>query len=89
VSNAVAHTNQNTTENLASVAKPTLRSTRQGWKPRKACHVLIRSSVRIAMAITKPTPTCVHSGGTDLTGSGTKRNMLRSVSTDPSLFVLK
>ena len=88
-SNVMVHTNQNTTENLVDVAKPTLRSTHWGWKPRKASCVLIRSSVWTAMVITKLTPTYVRSGGTDLTGSGTKRNILRSVSTGSNLFILK
>ena len=88
-SNVTVHTNLNTTENLAGVAKPTPRSTHQDWKPRKASCVLIHSSVQTTVVITKPTPTCVCSGGTDLTGSGTKRNMLRSMSTDPNLFILK
>ena len=89
VSNVMVCTNRNTTENLVGVVKPTPRSTHWGWKPRKASHVLIRSSVWTAMVTTKPTPTCVRSGGTDLTGSGTKRDTLRSVSTDPNLFILK
>ena len=88
-SNVTARTSQNTTENLAGVAKPTPRSTHWGWKPRKANLALIRSSVQIAISIIKPTPTCVRSGDTDLIGSGTKRNMLRSVLTDPSPSVLK
>ena len=89
VSNVIVCTNQNTTKNLVGVAKPTPRLTHQGWKPRKASRVLICSSVWTAVVTTKLTPTCVHSRGTDLTGSGTKRDMLRSVSTDPNLFVLK
>ena len=89
MSNVTAHTNQNTTENSAGVAKPTPRPTHQGWKPRKANLALICSSVRIAVAIIKQKPTCVHSGDTDLTGSGTKRNMLRSVLIDSSPSVLK
>jgi len=88
-SNVTVRTNQNTTENSVSVAKPTPRSTHWGWKPRKASCVLIHSSVWTVVATTKPTPTCVHSGGTDLTGSGTKRDTLRSMSTDPNLFILK
>jgi len=69
-SNVMARTNLNTTENLAGVVKLTPRLTHRGWKPRRVNRALIRSNAQIAMVIIKLTPTCVHSGGTDLTGSG-------------------
>jgi len=55
---------------LAGVVKLTPRLTHQGWKPRKANRALICSNAQIAVVIIKLIPTCVCSGGTDLTGSG-------------------
>ena len=85
---AMDHTDPKTTENLGGVAKWTKRQTPLISRQRKMTHVLIHSSVLIAGAITKLTPTSAHSGDIDSTGSGTKINMLRSMKTGSNRFAL-
>jgi len=64
-------------------------STLQDWKQRKENSVLIHSNARTVEEITKWIPTNVCFGDTGLIESGNKKNMLRSMITDPSQFVLR
>jgi len=62
--------------------------THRGWKQRRGSHALILSSTQTVEEITKQTPTNVCSGNTGSTENDNKENMLRSMKTDPSRFVL-
>jgi len=86
VSSAMDCTDPKTTKNLGGAAKRMRRRTSLILRLRKATHVLIHSNTLIAEAITKLTPTSAHSGDIDSTGSGTKRNMLRSMKTGSNRF---
>ena len=87
-SSAMDHTDPKTTKNLDGAAKQTKRQTPLILRLRKVTHVLIHSSVLIAGAITKLTPTSAHSGNTNSTESGNKRNTLRSMKTGSNQFAL-
>jgi len=88
-SNAIVLTNPNTIENLVGVARQTPRSTHQDWKPRRVNHTPTHSNVLTAVVTTKPTPTNVCFGNTDLIGNGTRKSTPRSVKTDQNQFILK
>ena len=88
VSSAMDHTDQKTTKNLGSAAKRMKRRIPLVSRQRKATYVLIHSSVLIAGAITKLTPTSAHSEDIDSIESSTKRNMLKSVKTESNWFTL-
>jgi len=66
----MALTSWSTIENLDGVAKPMLKLTHLGWKPRRANLALTHSNAPTAKGITKPTPTFVHFGDTTLIGNG-------------------
>jgi len=87
-SNATVSTNQKTTMNSDGAARQMTRLTHWGWKQRRGSHALILSSAQTIKEITKRTPTNVCSGDTGSTENGNKENMLRSVKTDPSQFIL-
>ena len=88
-SNAMVPTSLKTIANLGGVARWMTGSTLQGWKQRKENHVLIHSNARTVKEITKRIPTNVCFGDIGLIGSGNKKNMLRSIITDPSWSVLR
>jgi len=89
ISNAMVSTSLKTIANLGGVARQMTRSTLQGCKQRKENYVLIHSNAQTVEEITKQIPTNVRFGDTGLIGSGNKKNMLRSMITDPSQFVLR
>jgi len=82
-------TSPKTIANLGGVARRMTGSTLQGWKQRKENCALIHSNAQTIEEITKQIPTNVHFGDIGLIGSGNKKNMLRSMITDPSQFVLR
>ena len=88
-SNVMVLTSPKTIANLDGVVRLITRSIPRGWKRRKVTYVLILSNVQTVKEITKLILTNVRSGDTDLTESGIKENILRSVKTDPSQFVLR
>ena len=87
-SNVMVPTSQKTTMNSDGVARQMTRLTHRGWKQRRGSHALILSSAQTVEEITKQTPTNVCSRDIGSTENGNKENMLRSVKTDPSRFVL-
>ena len=87
-SNAMVLTNQKITANLDSAVKWMRNLTYPDLKQRKESYALTLSNVQTTEAITKPTPTCVHSGDIGSIESGNKRNTLRSMKTGPNWFVL-
>ena len=89
ISNAMVSTSLKTIANSGGVARQMTRSTLQGCKQRKENYVLIHSNAQTVEEITKQIPTNVRFGDTGLIGSGNKKNMLRSMITDPSQFVLR
>jgi len=64
-------TSQSTIENLDGVAKPMLKLTHLGWKPRRSNPALTHSNAPTAKRITKPTPTFVYFEDTASIGNGT------------------
>ena len=88
-SNAMVPTSLKTIVNSGSVVRQMTGPTLRGWKQRKENYVLIHSNAWTVEEITKRIPTNVCFGDTGLIGSGNKKNMLRSVITDPSWFVLR
>ena len=88
-SNAMVPTSPKTIANSGGVARRMTRSIFWGWKQRKENYVLIHSNARTVKKITKQIPTNVCFRDTGLIESGNKKNMLRSVITDPSWFVLR
>ena len=88
-SNATVLTNLITIKNSVGVARQMPRSTRQDWKPRRMNHAPTHSNVLTAGVTTKPTPTSVCFGDTDLIKNSTRKSMPRSVKTDQNQFVLK
>jgi len=88
-SNAMGHTNQNTTKNLDGAARLTPRSTHQDWKQKKGNHAPTHSSVQTVTETIKQTPTNIHFGVTGSIGNGIRRSTLRSVRTDPNRSALK
>ena len=87
--NVMAHTSLNTIESSVGAAKLTLKLTLLDWKPRRANHALICSSVPTAKEITKLTPTAAHFRDITSIESGMWKSMLRSVLTGHNRFVLK
>jgi len=87
-SNVTDHINQRIITNSVGVAKPTRRQTHHIWKRSKANHVYTHSNVPIVEVTTKWTPIYVCSGSTGSTTNGIRRNMLRSMKTGQSQFVL-
>jgi len=81
-------TSQKTTMNSDDAARQMTRLTHQGWKQRRGSYALILSSAQTVEEITKQTPTNVRSGDTGSTENSNKENMLRSMKTDPSQFIL-
>jgi len=63
VSNAMALTSQNTTENSVGAARLMLKLTHLDWKPRRVSYAPICSNVPTAKETTKLTPTSAHFGG--------------------------
>ena len=88
VSNVTVPTSQKITVNLGGAARQTKNQTHPDLKQRKGSHALIHSNVQIAEVIIKPIPICIYSGDIDSIESGNKRNMLRSMKTGSSRFVL-
>jgi len=76
VLNAMAHTSLNTTESSVGAAKLMLKLTLLDWKPRRANHALICSSVPTAKEITKLTPTAAHFGDIASIESGMQKSTL-------------
>ena len=83
-SNVMVLTSPKTITNLDGVIRLMTRSTLQGWKQKKTTHVLILSNVQTVEEITKLILTNVCFGDIDLTGSGIKENILKSMKTDLS-----
>ena len=71
VSNIMVHTNPNTTENSAGVARRMPKSTYLNWKPRKINHALIRSNVPTTRETIKPILISVPFGGSISIENGT------------------
>ena len=88
-SNAMVPTSLKTIVNSGGVARQMTRSTIRGWKQRKENCVFIHSNAWTVKEITKQIPTNVCFGDTGLIRSSNKKNMLRSVITDLSQFVLR
>ena len=89
VLSVMALTNPKTTVNLGDVARLMRRWTLLASRQRKANHAHTLSNALIAGRTTKLTPTNVHSGDTNSTENGNKRNMLRSMKTESSQFALQ
>ena len=88
MSNVIDHINQKIIMNSVGVAKPMRRWTYCVWKRSKVNCVHMHSNVPIVEATTKWTPIYVHSGSTDSTTNGIRRNISRSMKTEQSQFVL-
>ena len=88
MSSAMVHTNPRTTVNSGNAAKQTRRQTHLVSRQRKANHAPTYSNALIVGANTKPTPTSAHSGGINSIENGTKRNTLRSMTTESIQFAL-
>jgi len=86
--NITVTTSQKITANLGGAARRMKNLTHPDLKWRKGNHAFIHSNAQTVEVITKVIPFCVHSGDIDSTGSGNKRNMLRSMKTGSSQFIL-
>ena len=71
VSNVMAPTNLNTTENLVGAARLTPKSTHLDWKLRKTNHARIHSNALTARVTIKLIPTSVCFGDINSTENGT------------------
>ena len=89
VSNAMAPTSPNTTENLVDAAKLILKLTHLDWKLKRASYAPIHSNVPTAKETTKPTPTPACFGDITSIENGMWKSTLRSVRTGHNQFILK
>ena len=64
-------TNWNITNNLLGTTKSTTKQTLLNWKPRRANYVPISSSALTAKVTIRQIQMHAHSGGIDLTKTGT------------------
>jgi len=78
------HTSWKTIANLDGTARQMRRQTLRASKQKEESHVCTHSNAPTVRMITKLIQISVHSGDTGLTESGTRKNMLRSVRTDPN-----
>jgi len=85
--NAMNHTSQKTIVNLDGAVRKIRRQTlcTSKWKE-KSC-VYTCSNTPTVGVITKLIQISVHSGDIGLTESGTRKNILRSMRTDPNQFI--
>jgi len=86
--NVTVPISQKITMNLDGAARRMKNLTHPNLKWRKGNYAIIHSNAQTVEVITKLIPICVHSGDINSTGSGNKRNMLRSMKTGSSQFVL-
>ena len=87
--NTIALTNPKTTVNLDGVTRRMRRQTYLASKQKRTNFAHIPSNALIVGETTKPTPTNTPSRDIVSTESGSRRNMLRSVKTESSLFALQ
>ena len=89
VSNAIARTSQNTIGNLVGAARPTTKSTHQDSKLKRVNLAPTHSNARIVVETILPTPINACFGIIGSTGSGIRKNILRSVKIGLNQSVLK
>ena len=89
MSNAMAHTSQNTIGNLVGTARPMTKSTYQDLKLKRVNLALTHSNAQIVMETILPTPINACFGIIGSTESGIRKNILRSVKIGLNQSVLK
>ena len=89
MSNAMACISQNTIRNLVGVARPMTKSTHQDSKLKRVNLALTHSNAQIVVETILPTPINACFGIIGSTGSGIRKNILRSMKIGLNQSVLK
>ena len=89
VSNAMAHTSQNTIGNLVGTARPMTKSTHQDSKLKRVNLAPTYSNAKIVVETILPTPINACFGIIGSTGSGIRKNILRSMKIGLNQSILK